>query len=294
MDGAFLVDKPQGLSSHDVVAKFRRAYKGVRFGHAGTLDPDASGVLLILAGRATRLQDVFLGSDKEYEGEIKLGVSSTTDDLTGEVLVKDEQLQFWNKFDEQSLVKAIVKEFSGQQQQLPPQVSAVHVDGKRSYKLARSGIEVEHKPRTVSIEFKRLEVVARDCLAYQVACSKGTYVRSLARDIGVFLGSHAATKSIRRIGSGHFSITTCASLDKSLEGEGNFLQLPQLLVGLPKIDVDEEQRALLESGRQDLLNDCGLPVDERFGAVYAESGDLVALLRNTEDRGWRLGYVLRR
>lgn len=295
MDGAFLINKPSGLSSHDVVARLRRTHKGVRFGHAGTLDPDASGLLLLLAGRATKMQDVFLGADKEYEGEFLLGVGTDTDDTSGEVIARDSDLKFWDDYSEQSLVERIISTFSGEQQQIPPQFSAVQVQGQRSYALARSGVEVEHKPRVVQIEFKQLSVLARDKLYYRIQCSKGTYVRSLARDIGQMLNSHAVAERICRLRSGSFSLEDSQSLDETLEGRGAFIPLAELLVELPRVVVSEQQRELLENGRQELLAECGLnPSTTRFGTVFSEEGELVALLRHSEEKGWYLGYVLRR
>jgi tRNA pseudouridine55 synthase len=207
MDGILLIDKPVGITSSQCVARVRRTFRGIKVGHAGTLDPDATGVLVILLGRATRLSDVFLASDKEYTGTIKLGCVTTTDDLGGNILQTSEVSVTHQQIED------VRMKFLGEQSQIPPQVSAVKVDGKRAYKRSLRGEQFSISPRTIQIYDLSLKLLDHGEVEYHVHCSKGTYVRALARDMGEILGCGACIKTLRRIRSGHFEVNKAVDIN---------------------------------------------------------------------------------
>ena len=203
------VDKPVGISSHDLVNKIRGITQEKRVGHAGTLDPLASGVMLLAVGPATRLLHYLSADNKAYRARISFGTQTTTDDSEGEVLynkaVPGEVLQA-------EYAKEILSQFLGMQKQVPPNFSAIHIDGKRAYDLARGGNAPEIKARTVEIySAELLQICREDSIFWDVYfdVSKGTYIRSLARDIGKTVGSCAHLKSLRRCVSGKVSLEQC-------------------------------------------------------------------------------------
>lgn len=212
LDGALLVDKPAGLTSHDVVDRVRR-HLGIRkVGHAGTLDPAATGLLVLLLGRATKLSDQVMGADKVYAGALRLGETTNSYDADGEVTARAEipadlTLERLNE---------LAAGFLGDQLQTPPMVSAVKVQGVPLYKLARQGREIEREPRLVhvySFKFSRWEPPLAD---FRLACTKGTYVRSIAHDLGQRLGCGAHLFSLRRLASGALKVEDAAPLDALL------------------------------------------------------------------------------
>lgn len=207
LDGVLVVDKPAGLTSHDVVDVIRRRLDMRKVGHTGTLDPDATGVLPLCLGRATKIVRFLINEDKEYEATLHLGVTTTTQDASGEVVDRRDVDVSCEDF------QAVLARFTGEIQQIPPMVSAVHHEGKRLYQLARKGIEVPREPRGVTIH----ELVTLSCdipdVTIRVACSKGTYIRTLCADIGEALGCGAHQLSLRRIRSGGFTVGQAAPLD---------------------------------------------------------------------------------
>jgi tRNA pseudouridine55 synthase len=211
-DGALLVDKPQGPTSHDVVDRVRRRFGLKKVGHAGTLDPNATGLLLLLLGRGTKLSDKLMSADKVYEGTLKLGETTNTYDADGEVTatapvppLSVEQLN------------AVAEAFVGDLMQTPPMVSAAKVGGVPLYKLARKGLEVERKPRLVHIYTFRFTAYQEPIGTFRVACTKGTYVRSLAHELGQKLGCGAHLATLRRTESGRFSVADATPLAQLLE-----------------------------------------------------------------------------
>lgn len=195
-----VVDKENGMTSHDVVKMVRRRFSVKKVGHAGTLDPGATGVLVLLLGRATKLSGKYSGEDKEYVAVMKLGEKTDTGDMDGEVtLARDVNVSAEE-------VEETISSFAGEMEQVPPMVSAKRVNGRRLYKLARKGLEVERKPQKISI--KEIEVVKTDIpfVTFRVVCSKGTYIRQLAEDIGEELGCGAHLTELRRTRSGSFSL----------------------------------------------------------------------------------------
>jgi tRNA pseudouridine55 synthase len=207
-EGIIVVDKPSGITSHDVVARVRRILRTKRVGHAGTLDPLATGVLVILVGPATKLFDKFVGFDKAYEATLQLGLKTLSADIKGDVL---ENRPFGHVTRE-GLVDAF-KKFTGAIEQLPPMVSAVKHNGERLYRLARKGVVVERTPRKVQVN--RLELVSFDSpyASFFLDCSKGTYVRQIAEDVGELLGCGACITAIRRTRVGTFTIDQAVSLE---------------------------------------------------------------------------------
>ncbi|HDN85968.1 MAG: tRNA pseudouridine(55) synthase TruB [Candidatus Omnitrophota bacterium] len=207
-NGLILVNKPRGLTSHDVVNYVRKKLNTKRVGHAGTLDPQAEGLLIILVGRYTKFFSRFVDFDKEYQGIMKLGEATTTGDAQGEV-VKRESVENL----EESAVKEVFPSFVGEIEQVPPMVSAIRIGGKRLYKLARRGIVVERPPRKVKIYDLKILKIELPFVEFYVRCSKGTYVRKLAEDIGEKLGCGAHITSIIRTAVGPFTLREAVNLE---------------------------------------------------------------------------------
>ena len=200
-EGLLLVDKPAGWTSHDVVAKVRRLAGQRRTGHTGTLDPAATGLLVLCLGRATRLVEYMAGHGKAYSGVIKLGERTNTDDAEGEVLERRGVPQI-----DRARLDELETAFSGEIQQVPPAYSAIKVSGQPAHRAARKGVALELRARRVTIHELRLDAVAADELTIEAACSAGTYIRSLARDIGEALGCGAHLASLRRTRVGAFGV----------------------------------------------------------------------------------------
>jgi tRNA pseudouridine55 synthase len=221
MDGALVIDKPEGMTSHDVVARIRRVTGVRRVGHAGTLDPFATGVLVLCVGRATRLIQFLVGLEKEYLATVRLGVATDTQDLTGKQITS---LSSSNRVRLEE-VRSVIGKFVGEQLQTPPMFSAKKVGGERLYKAARAGREVERKP--VPITIHSIELVGSSDLqldrrpdgtydfTVRVCCSSGAYMRTLAHDIGVRLGVGAHLAALRRLAVGRFEISQAISLEEA-------------------------------------------------------------------------------
>lgn len=207
-DGLLLIDKPHGVTSHDIVDMVRKKMHIKRVGHAGTLDPLAEGLLIILVGKYTKLFSRFVNFDKEYVGVLKLGEVTTTGDAQGSI-VRRSDYRGINKSD---ILKAF-SNFDGEIEQIPPMVSALHVGGKRLYQLARSGITVQRKPRKVSIYSIQILDVNPPFVEFYVHCSKGTYIRKLAEDIGERLGCGAHIIKIKRLSVGPFKLSDAITVD---------------------------------------------------------------------------------
>lgn len=216
MDGIVNVYKECGFTSHDVVAKLRGIFHMKKIGHTGTLDPDAMGVLPVCVGKATKVCSLLTDQDKTYQAGVRLGVSTDTQDLTGTIIntcqvdVTEEQ------------IREVLDKFVGEIQQIPPMYSAVKVNGKRMYELARQGKEVERKPRKITIH--NIQIESMDLLknefSIEVTCSKGTYIRTLCHDIGEQLGCGAAMKSLVRTRVGNFLLEeaqTLAEIERAVQ-----------------------------------------------------------------------------
>jgi len=212
LDGAILIDKPAGPTSHDVVDAIRRRFGIKKVGHCGTLDPNATGLLIIVVGRGTKLSEKLMGDDKVYEGTIKFGEATNSYDADGEILetrpVPPLTLDQLNE---------AAATFVGDQMQTPPMVSAIKIKGVPLYKLARKGIEVEREPRLVHIYNFRFTNYEPPLGQFKVACTKGTYVRSIAHELGQKLGCGAHLATLRRVTSGKFDVADATKLDDVLK-----------------------------------------------------------------------------
>jgi tRNA pseudouridine55 synthase len=209
MEGVLLVDKPKGLTSHDVVYRLRRKLQMKKIGHAGTLDPMATGVLVMLIGKATRISQYLMSVDKVYEGEATLGVITDSQDAEGEIMETRPVPEL-----SETAVRDVMKTFLGDQYQTPPMHSAIKIDGVKLYQLARKGEEVEREPRFIRVAAFDLLSFALPKLTFDLHCTKGTYVRTIAHDLGQKLGCGAHLSALRRTGSGQFKIAQCLSLDE--------------------------------------------------------------------------------
>lgn len=209
MDGIIIVNKPQGLTSHDIVNHVRRKFKIQRVGHAGTLDPLATGVLVMLLGRSTRLFNQFVGLDKAYRAKLILGTSTDSADIQGKI-IKTMPCGHIHRQD----VEEVFKKFVGDISQVPPMFSAVKIRGQKLYKLARKGIEIERPPRAVKIYCLRLESFLSPEVNFYLECSKGLYVRQLAEDVGGILGCGACISQIERTRVGSFAIEDAVTIEE--------------------------------------------------------------------------------
>lgn len=250
MNGIVVIDKPSGWTSHDVVGKLRGILRERRIGHGGTLDPMATGVLPVFIGRATRAVEFCESADKDYTAGLRLGVVTDTQDITGKVLearnteVTEEQIM------------AVLETFKGFQQQIPPMYSAVKVNGKKLYELARKGVETERKPR--EIEIKHLELVGKDGGDYilNVTCSKGTYIRTLCHDIGQRLGCGAAMSSLIRTRAGAFTLESSVTIENIAEvaekgsAEDMLMPIDSLFTAYPALTLSTQNEKKCRNGNE--------------------------------------------
>ena len=212
IDGALLIDKPAGPTSHDIVEAIRRRFRVKKVGHCGTLDPNATGLLVLVLGRATKLSEKLMSTDKVYAGTFKFGEATDSHDADGELVgsmpVPPTTVEQLNE---------LAAAFVGDHLQTPPMVSAIKKDGVPLYKLARKGIEVERKPRLVHIYSFQFDRYEEPMGHFQVACTKGTYVRTLAHDLGQKLGCGAHLAGLRRMVSGKFDVANALTLEAALK-----------------------------------------------------------------------------
>ncbi len=248
MQGLILLDKPKGITSFSAVSAVKRAAETKRVGHTGTLDPMATGVLPVLLGRATALSSLLLDADKAYTAEIKLGITTDTDDITGEVLSKNEVSV------DDSELKAVLDGFLGKQSQIPPMYSAIKKDGVRLYKLAREGKTAEIEPRNIEIfDIKLLSGLdSNNTFVIDTRVSKGTYIRSLARDIGEKLGCGATLTELRRTYASGFDISQCVALHSlNSDNISDYILSEEMAVSyLPCINVTPKQAVRFCNGGQ--------------------------------------------
>lgn len=252
-EGVLAVNKPVGWTSHDVVAKTRRILSERRIGHTGTLDPDVTGVLPLCIGRATRIVEYLQELPKIYEAELTIGYATDTEDSSGTVVDRVEQVSM----DEQQL-RATMQRFIGQIQQVPPMYSAVKLDGKRLYELARDGQEVEREARTVTIHDLQLlafnNAVPWPTVQFRVNCSKGTYIRTLCVDIGKALGYPAVMSKLVRTQTSGVSLEHCYDLAEieQMVKEGTLQQalipVDQAIRHLPKITIEDKLAPKAQNG----------------------------------------------
>lgn len=213
MDGIVIVDKPQGWTSQDVTARLRRVFGTRRIGHGGTLDPMATGVLPVFVGRATRAVEFFEHAEKTYETVLRLGITTDTEDMTGTVLTEENV-----SFTEEQLQETLAA-FRGEILQVPPMYSALKVNGQKLCDLARKGKTVERQPRPITIHELTLVERGENTLRLRVRCSKGTYIRTLCKDIGEKLGCGGCMESLRRVAAGEYTIVEAVPLQTLLDTE---------------------------------------------------------------------------
>jgi tRNA pseudouridine55 synthase len=262
--GIAVVDKPAGVTSHDVVGMLRRRFGERQVGHAGTLDPDATGVLVVAVGKATRLLRYVEKTRKGYTGEIVLGAATSTLDDSGDVLATFDM----SSVTIEDVREAVADHLLGDIEQVPPMVSAIRVDGKRLHELAREGIEVERAPRPVTIH--RFEVIGwaePGVLAVDVECSAGTYIRTLADDLGRLLGGGAHLRRLRRTHVGEFTLAEAGSPDECV-----LLPVHSAVRALDAVAVADDVAALVGNGRVLDAWDGDGP-----WAVFDRSGELLAV-----------------
>ena len=251
MDGVINVYKEQGYTSFDVVAKLRGILKTKKIGHTGTLDPMAEGVLPVCVGRATKLCGILTESDKYYEAEFKLGLETDTEDITGQVVnTADEKVL--RSIDERDVREAVMH-FVGEYDQIPPMYSAIKVDGKKLYDYARKGIEIERKPRHVCIFEISGFAYHGDSVSMTVHCSKGTYIRSLVRDIGRRLGCYATLTALKRTLVYGFEAGKSLKLDEIAERVAGG-RLSEILLPIDSMLKDYEAFSVPETAFKPLKN----------------------------------------
>lgn len=294
MDGLLIVDKPSGCTSHDVVQRVRRLLGQRRVGHAGTLDPEATGVLLLTLGQATRFFPYLSGHDKSYEGTIRLGFATDTYDASGARTSPEAEAAGLPGGD---AVAAAMKGLEGELLQAPPPYSAKKVGGKPAYRLARAGLGVALEPVRVRIGSFRPGEYAPPLLGFAVDCSAGTYVRSLAHDLGQRLGCGAHLRSLRRTASGPFSVEsaiTLAGLEAAAEegrARGLIIPIEQIFPGTPAVALVPAALRRARNGSPLRPEDLAAPGGEELvlgaSALYRvldPSGKLLALARPSPER----------
>ncbi|MCP3854614.1 MAG: tRNA pseudouridine(55) synthase TruB [Actinomycetia bacterium] len=272
-DGLVVIDKPAGWTSHDIVAKLRGVLGTRRVGHAGTLDPDATGVLLVGVGRVTRLLRFLTAMPKTYVGEIVLGAETNTLDAAGEVTAIHDM----GGVTLDQARAAAAQHLTGDILQVPPMVSALKVDGKRLHELAREGIEIERAARPVTVYSFNLDAVADEpeVLLAGVQCSSGTYVRTLAADLGTHLGGGAHLRNLRRTAIGSFGLDEADPVE-----EPTLLTPAEAMRDLTAVTVDAEQAAKVSHGQR-----LALETDEAGPwSVLGPEGDLLAVYERVDGR----------
>ena len=291
--GILLIDKPAGPSSAQVVQRVKVILGAKKAGHLGTLDPFASGLLLLGINEGTKIADIFLSASKRYRGVMVLGVATDSQDATGNVV----ETRPVPALDAERLER-LAAQFTGELQQIPPMFSALKKDGVRLYRLARQGREVPRAPRAVRVEMLSLVQLDETEIELDVTCSRGTYVRTLAADMGVALSCGAHLKSLRRLSCGRLSIDQAITLAQLEEAKtapsGALVSLAVALSHLPSVTWDNRWIARLRLGQQDILAQLGNPLaGAKLAPILDRQGNLVALAEWSDDSGWRLGRVFR-
>ena len=281
ISGLAVVDKPAGWTSHDVVARCRKVFGQRRVGHAGTLDPDATGVLLVGLGPVTRLLRFLTALPKTYTGEVVLGTETSTLDAAGEVTATYDMASVSDDD-----VRAVCPRFTGPIEQVPPMVSAIKIGGQRLHQLARQGIEIERPPRPVTIYRLVAGPLEGGAFPIEVECSAGTYVRSLASDLGRALGGGAHLRGLRRTAIGSFTVADAVPLAEL--AEAHVLAPAAVLRGRPIVMVSGADADAVAHGRA-LTRAVGVagPV-----AVVSDSGELLAVYEPAPDGTLKPAVVL--
>ena len=267
LGGIVNINKPGGMTSHSVVSRVRRILGIKRVGHTGTLDPDAEGVLPVCVGKSTKLSDYVMGKEKIYRAVLHLGITTNTQDMSGEVLSKTTPNVSKEEFE------MAVSSFIGEIKQIPPMYSAIKIGGKKLYELARQGVEVERKERSVTISEIDIEEFDGETATINVHCSKGTYIRTLCHDIGQKLGCGAAMGKLIRTKNGRFEISESVSLEEFEQNPEKYIvPADEILSEYPKFILDEEQE-------RKVLNGMTIPADlnDGFYRIYSKDGKFLCL-----------------
>ena len=269
MNGIVIIDKPQEWTSQDVTARLRRVFNTRRIGHGGTLDPMATGVLPVFVGRATRGVEFFEHAEKTYEATIRLGLTTTTEDVFGETLEQKEA-----SISEQEFL-GILPQFRGKIQQIPPMYSALKINGQKLVDLARKGKTVERQPRPITIHELTLLGMDAEGIRLRVRCSKGTYIRTLCKDIGEALGCGGCMAALRRVSAGEYTIDEAVPLQTLLETENpeHYLRPVDTMFGnYESVTLSEKQELRCRNG-----NSFSIQLADGTYRVYSKTGEFLAL-----------------
>ena len=269
MNGIVIVDKPQGWTSQDVTARLRRVFGTRRIGHGGTLDPMATGVLPVFVGRATRGVEFFEHAEKTYETVLRLGLTTDTEDITGTVLTQQDA------FVTASQLEEVLKAFRGEIMQIPPMYSALKMNGQKLVDLARKGKEVQRQPRPITIHELTLLGMEADGIRLRVRCSKGTYIRTLCKDIGEALGCGGCMAALRRVSAGEYTIAEAVPLEILLETEEpeKYLRpVDTMFYQHPAVTLTEKQETRCRNG-----NSFSVTIADGTYRVYGKNGEFLAL-----------------
>jgi len=275
MNGIVIVDKPQGWTSQDVTAKLRGVFQTRRIGHGGTLDPMATGVLPVFVGRATRGVEFFEHAEKTYETVLRLGITTDTEDITGTVLTEQDA------FVTGQMLEAVLAKFRGEILQVPPMYSALKVNGQKLCDLARKGKEVERKPRPVTIHELTLLGMEAEGIRLRVRCSKGTYIRTLCKDIGEALGCGGCMASLRRVSAGSYTIEEAVPLAELIETdhpEGYLRGVDTMFTQYPAVKLTANQEKRCRNGNSFSVN-----MEAGTYRAYSQTGEFL-MLAKVEDK----------
>ena len=271
MDGIVIVDKPQGWTSQDVAAKLRGVFQTRRIGHGGTLDPMATGVLPVFVGRATRGVEFFEHAEKTYEATLRLGLLTDTEDITGEVLEERPVTVTEEEFEN------ILGQFRGEILQVPPMYSALKINGQKLCDLARKGREVERQPRPITIHsLECLEFNGRTA-RLRVHCSKGTYIRTLCKDIGLALGCGGCMEALRRVSAGEYTIGEAVKLQELIDTQepGKYLRgVDTMFRNHPAVTLTENQEKRCRNG-----NSFSVKLEAGTYRAYGQNGEFLMLAK---------------
>ena len=276
MNGIVIVDKPEGWTSQDVVSKLRGVFKTRRIGHGGTLDPMATGVLPVFVGRGTRGVEFFEHAEKTYETLLRLGMTTDTEDITGTVLTQQDA------FVTGEMLEEVLPQFRGEILQVPPMYSALKVNGQKLYDLARKGKEVERQPRPITIHELTLLGMEAEGIRLRVRCSKGTYIRTLCKDIGQALGCGGCMAALRRVGAGEYTAQQAVPLQTLIESEdpgAYLLPVDSMFRQHPAVTLTAKQEKCCRNG---VAFTCNLA--EGTYRVYGQNGEFLAISHMVEGK----------
>ena len=271
MNGIVIVDKPQGWTSQDVTARLRRVFNTRRIGHGGTLDPMATGVLPVFVGRATRGVEFFEHAEKTYETVLRLGITTDTEDISGTVLTEQDAFVTGEQLEK------VLASFRGEILQVPPMYSAIKINGQKLVDLARKGREVERQPRPVTIHELTLLGMEAEGIRLRVRCSKGTYIRTLCKDIGQALGCGGCMAALRRVAAGEYTQAEAVPLMELLETENPEAYLrpvDSMFRGYPRVELTEKQEIRCRNG-----NSFSVRLAEGTYRAYSRNGEFLMLAK---------------